>query len=256
MNTERIAVMPLHDPDGQLFPHLEKSVPQLERLFGETIIRVTTPTVQAQAEWVNWLERQSFFYTIHNGSSNAVGEQFCELYAAAASRYAPDHILHLCFPDRVAYALQNEVREQFVADVQATSLADLPLLYQRTKKAWETHPTNYRVIESLATQIGELLFKRSLDLTWCHMAMRTQQLQQVLPHIVHSDLSVLAEIVVHYADQITTMDVDWLAWEDPFITGREAASLKYERENSLGETRKRLSYVIPTIRLLADSLQV
>lgn len=250
-----IAVMPLHDPGGQLFPHLERIAPQLGQLFGEIIIRVTTPTRQAQSEWMDWLGRQSVFHIVHNGECRAVGEQFRELYSAAVDRYAPDQILHLCFPDRIAYALQCEFRDQFVADIETINSADLPLLYQRSEKAWDTHPASYRAIENLATQLGELLFRRSLDLTWCHMAMRTQQLQQVLPHLAQKDLSVLAEIAIHHVDRTTTRDVDWLAWEDPYITGREATSLKRERENSPAETQKRLSYVLPTMRLLADTIE-
>jgi len=44
--------------------------------------------------------------------------------------------------------------------------------------------------------------------------------------------------------------VDWLAWEDPMILSRDAAELKRERENSLDETQKRLSYVLPMIETL------
>ena len=49
---------------------------------------------------------------------------------------------------------------------------------------------------------------------------------------------------------IRTKDVDWLAWEDPFLTGRDACQLKREREESLQETRKRLAYVIPMLQIL------
>ncbi len=44
--------------------------------------------------------------------------------------------------------------------------------------------------------------------------------------------------------------MDWLAWEDPFVLGREAAELKRERENSRAETYKRLSYAVPMIETL------
>jgi hypothetical protein len=247
-----IAVMPLHDPGGLLFAHLRRAVPQLEQLFGEIIIRVTTPTRTAQPEWLRWMEQQGIFCIITNGPGDLVGRQFCELYRAAAKRYSPDQILHLCFPDRVAYALGSEFREQFMADIRATSAQDLPLLYQRSECAWATHPENYRIIESLATQVGQLMLGRSLDLTWCHMVLQTEQLQQVLPHLAQSDLSVLAEILIHCADRVVTKDVDWLAWEDPFLDGSDAACLKQERENSLAETKKRLSYVIPTIGLIID----
>jgi hypothetical protein len=60
----------------------------------------------------------------------------------------------------------------------------------------------------------------------------------------------VAEMILHIQDRVKTRDVDWLAWEDPFILSRDALELKTERENSLEETQKRLSYVIPMVELL------
>jgi hypothetical protein len=60
----------------------------------------------------------------------------------------------------------------------------------------------------------------------------------------------VAEMIFYLQDDIHTRDVDWLAWEDPFILSREAAELKCERENSLEETQKRLSYVLPMLETL------
>jgi hypothetical protein len=121
--------------------------------------------------------------------------------------------------------------------------ADVPLLFQRSGKAWSTHPKNYREVEHLATRAGELLLDRSLDLTWCHLVVQAQQLRQVLPHVGRPDLSMLAEMVLQLGDGVSTRDVDWLAWEDPFLSGRQADDLRREREGSVEETRKRLSCV-------------
>ena len=57
-------------------------------------------------------------------------------------------------------------------------------------------------------------------------------------------------MVLLLIDRIHTQDVDWLAWEDPFILTRDAQQLKAERENSQQETYKRLTYVIPMLQLL------
>ena len=62
----------------------------------------------------------------------------------------------------------------------------------------------------------------------------------------------LGEMVLLLLDLLSTKEVDWLAWEDPFILGRDPQELKVERENSIGETRKRLAYVIPTLALLYE----
>lgn len=60
----------------------------------------------------------------------------------------------------------------------------------------------------------------------------------------------VAEMILHLQDDIHTREVDWLAWEDPFIFERDADELKRERENNLEETQKRLSYVLPIVELL------
>jgi hypothetical protein len=62
----------------------------------------------------------------------------------------------------------------------------------------------------------------------------------------------VAEMILKLQHDIQTREVDWLAWEDPFIEGRDADELKRERENSLAETRKRLSYVLPMVELLTQ----
>ena len=60
----------------------------------------------------------------------------------------------------------------------------------------------------------------------------------------------VAEMIFYMQDEIKTRDVDWLAWEDPFLLSRDSAELKHERENSLDETNKRLRYVLPMIETL------
>lgn len=248
-----VAVMPLHDPEGMVLPHLKQITPQLKRVFGRALVSVTAATREAQPARMDRLEAEGFFRVITNHRPGmAVGDQFRALYADAVNACEPDRILHLCFVDRVAFALQGEYRGQFLADVGAVTEADVPLLFQRSEKAWRTHPRNYRTVEQIATRVGEMLFDRLLDLTWCHLVVQGRQLARVLPRVGRSDLSMLAEILLGLGDRVRTRDVDWLAWEDPFISGREADGLRREREASVAETRKRLSYVIPTLQVLAE----
>jgi hypothetical protein len=250
-----VAVMPSHDPEGIVLPHLFRSTPQLERIFDLTIVRITTATQDAQRTNVDLIKSERAFWVIRNQPGTPVGEQFRALYAHAAETCDPEQILHLCFPDRVAFALQGKYREQFIADVRSVTDADVPLLFQRSERAWDTHPENYRQVEGIATRVGELLLGRSLDWTWCHLVVKAQQLKDVLPQIRRQDLTVLGEILLELGESVNTQDVDWLAWEDPFIWGRGAEELKSEMENSVSETNKRLSYVIPTLQLLAGSVQ-
>ena len=63
----------------------------------------------------------------------------------------------------------------------------------------------------------------------------------------------VAELPLVLRETIQTQEVDWLAWEDPFIMACEAHSLREAREQSREETRKRLRYVIPMLELLYAS---
>jgi hypothetical protein len=123
----------------------------------------------------------------------------------------------------------------------------------RSTAAWATHPRNYRDCEWMAIHTGELLFGRTLDFFWGYFVVTAGQLASVLSRVRSHDWGMQAEIVLQLRAQLTTREVDWLAWEDPFFEGGDAAALKQARENSLAETRKRLDYVIPTLQILLES---
>lgn len=247
-----VLVMPVHDPEGQMLPHLKAVTPQLKRVFGRAFVSITPQTRDAHAEHITWLEEEAFFRAGFTQPGDPIGKQFLSLYTRAVKSCYPEEILHLAFSDRVAFALQSGYREQFIADVQAVKAEAVPLLFQRSELAWHTHPRNYREIEHIATRVAELVLKRALDLTWCHLAIQARQLGEVLPRVRNTDLSVLAEIVLRLKEKVGTKDVDWLAWEHPFIEARDAEHLRREHESSVKETQKRLSYVIPIIQLLSE----
>ena len=100
-----------------------------------------------------------------------VGEDFAALYRNAAATCRPDQVLHLCYIDRVAYALQSEHRDRFVDDVLAVKPRQTPLVFHRSKLAWSTHPRNYLEIEAMVTTAGEWLLGQSLDFAWCHITL-------------------------------------------------------------------------------------
>jgi hypothetical protein len=146
--------------------------------------------------------------------------------------------------------LRTGYREQFLADADSLRQEHLPLIFHRSEKAWATHPKNYFELESFITDIGQTLFGKSLDYGWCHFVIQAEQLKEIMPLIKKHDLSMVAEMIMHIQAEVKTREVDWLAWEDPFILGRDANELKRERENSLAETQKRLAYVLPIVELL------
>lgn len=247
-------VMPMHDPTGLLFPHLLAITPHLRELFGRAIISIPPTTRAQQADWVEQVATDDFFIVCEFTKSQPVGDEFVQLYAHAATICSPDTLLHLCFIDRVAYALQSPYRAQFIADIQILRPDEVPLIFQRSATAWATHPRNYRALEEVVMVVGEGYFQQTLDFTWCHLVVPAGQLQAILPQVRRHDLAICAELVLLLKETIRTKEVDWLAWEDPFILNRDPHQLKQEREQSPAETQKRLTYVLPMIEAIHQFL--
>ena len=240
----------MNDPAGLLFPRLRAVNADLKTLFETVHLSVPLDTQRRFPQEMAWLTTESFYQVLYYDRELAVGDDFLTLYAAAARSSAPDQVVHLCYIDRVAFALQTAYRDRFIHDVTSLPRGDAPLIFQRSPAAWETHPRNYYDFESMVTLTGQRLFGRSLDFCWCHLAIPAGRLREILPLVTRRDMAHVAEYVLAIRDEVRTAAVDWLAWEDPFIFGRNPAELKLEREQSLRETHKRLAYVIPMLELL------
>jgi hypothetical protein len=182
-----------------------------------------------------------------------VGDQFLSLYRAAAATSDADRLLHLCFVDRLLFALDGPYRETFLKDMEAVQSAPKPVVFARSAQAWATHPANYRAIEGFVTTLGELLFGLRLDFAWCHVTIRAGRLAAILSDVQNHDLSVMAELILAVRNDVVVQEVDWLAWEDPFILGRAPDALRLEREASHAETQKRLSYAVPMMQALVNA---
>ena len=161
-----VIVMPMNDPDGLMFPHLRAITPPLKSVFANAFVSVPRPTREKQPEQIAWLKSDAFFQALYHDADVSVGEDFLSLFAHAASSCRPSQLLHLCFVDRVAFALQTGHRKSFIADVQSVMPIDAPLIFARSESAWATHPRNYRQLEHMITQTGEILFSQSLDFAW------------------------------------------------------------------------------------------
>ena len=232
-----------------MFPHLLAILPDLKAHFERAYISPPLST-QQHAGTIRQLLADDFFTVLLVDREMQIGEDFTYLYQCAADAAPPDQIIHLCYLDRVAFALKSEYRDEFLRDIDSLTATDVPLIFQRSEFAWATHPENYRQLEGIVTTVGKNLFGRELDYAWCHIAAPAKQLRKIMPKVKNPDLSVVAEMIFYLQDNVHTRNVDWLAWEDPFILARDAAALKHERENSLEETNKRLRYILPMIETL------
>jgi hypothetical protein len=240
---------PYNDPDGTMLPHIQTILPDLKNHFDHAYVSAPPPSFELLKQ-KNLIHADSFFTVFPVDENMLIGESFATLYRGAAEAAPPEQPLHLCYPDRMAFALEGEYRDAFLADVDSLSANDLPLIFQRSQIAWETHPKNYWELEGLVTTVGSHLFSRELDYAWCHIVVRAGQLREVMSRVRNPDLSMVAEMIFYIQANVTTREVDWLAWEDPFIFEREAAELKQEREKSVAETQKRLNYVLPMLETL------
>lgn len=240
-----VLAFPFNDFDGTMFHHVQVILPDLKNHFEKAYI-----STFASTDSIHHLQADDFFKIVPIDANMQVGEHFAYLYQHAAEIAHPEQIIHLCYLDRLSFALECEHRDAFLADIDALSPADVPLVFQRSQAAWETHPQNYHDLEGMVTTVGHYLFGRNLDYAWCHIAIYSEQLREIMSLIKNPDMSMVAEMVFYIQKDIKTRDVDWLSWEDPFILARDAAELKCERENSFDETNKRLKYVLPMIETL------
>jgi hypothetical protein len=242
---------PFNDPDGTMFQHLQVILPDLKRHFERAYICPPLATL-GHLDHMQQLQSDNFFTIFPIDRAMQLGEHFAYLYRLTAETAPADQIIHLCYLDRLSFALAGEYRKSFLEDIDSLSANNLPLIFQRSQLAWQTHPRNYRELEGIVTTVGCNLFGRELDYAWCHIVARADQLREIMSLIRNLDLSMVAEMIFYLQDEIQTREVDWLAWEDPFILSRDPAELKRERENSLGETKKRLNYVLPMIQTLTQ----
>ena len=240
---------PFSDPDGKMFDHLQTILPSLKEHFEHAYISPPLSTWK-HVDNMQHLQADDFFTIFRVDHELKIGAHFAHLYQRAADAAPAQQILHLCYLDRLAFALEGDCRSSFLKDIDSLSVGDMPLIFQRSQDAWESHPQNYRELEGIVTVVGRNLFGRELDYAWCHLVVCAGQLREIMPFVKNQDLSMVAEMIFYLQENIQTRDVDWLAWEDPFVLSRDPIQLKQERENSLEETRKRLSYVLPMIDTL------
>jgi hypothetical protein len=242
-----VMVSPFHDPDGWIYNYLRMITPTLKRHFAKVFLSISPPTQQRQPEMVAWAQADPFFAINFNRPETLPGDHYLSGYRHAVEAYVSDRIFHLCDLDRIAFALNTSHRNAYLADVQFANAKarNAPVLFQRSEQAWSTYPKNYRRIEHLIIQVGELLFSEMYDFAWSYMVMRSGQLETLLPNIKSHDFGILIEIVLMLREQLVRKSVDWLAWEDPYIFGRDPGELRQARDSSREETWKRLRGMLP-----------
>jgi hypothetical protein len=55
-----VIAMPVHDPEGQMLPHLKAVTPQLKRVFGRAFVSITPQTRNTHASTPPGWKKKSF----------------------------------------------------------------------------------------------------------------------------------------------------------------------------------------------------
>jgi hypothetical protein len=245
--------LPVHDQDGRVLGRLLECAPQLPGLFQSAFLSLTPATLAAHPGLVERLCENCYFQVFTPQAPEEVGAHFHTFYSWAVAQIPPGSLVHLAFPDRLAFALLTEHTSDFRREITSLRLADTPLIYERSERAWQTHPANYRELEAMVVRAGELLDGRRIDYAWCHMVVECSRLQSALRQTSQHNWAFVSELLLRLGPGVKTKSVDWLAWEDAFILGVEAEALKRQRENNPKETRKRMAYVGQMLQFLATA---
>ena len=126
-----------------MFGRLQVILPDLKEHFERAYICPPLST-QTHVQHMQQLLAEDFFTVFPIDRDLQIGEHFAYLYQRAAEAAPLEQIVHLCYLDRLAFALEGEHRKAFLRDIDALSSSDVPLIFERSPVAWATHPQNYR----------------------------------------------------------------------------------------------------------------
>src|SRR5215510_13640248 len=115
---------PFNDPDGMMFHHLQAILPDLKKHFECAYICPPLSTWQ-NIDHMQQLQADDFFMIFPVNRETQIGEHFAYLYERSADIAPPDQIIHLCYLDRLAFALEGKYRDSFLSDIDSLSANDL-----------------------------------------------------------------------------------------------------------------------------------
>ena len=243
-------VFPYHDPNKNFNKILLKNLPLLQEIFGGICISATPSTVKLNGEFLQTLADAGCM-VYRNKDNTHFGDHFRNGLRIYQKNFKNDHV-YFGFIDRVLFVLETKFRNSFIKDVSKKYKEDL-ITFSRTKKAWQTHPRDYYIIENIAADAGKIFFNKELDWFWCGAMMSNKLVAQILDESKAKDLALHTEFVlINFANggKFKNIKVDWQAWEDPFWAKKEGKKIK----KNLSEDSKifRLNYIANSLKLFAE----
>ena len=133
-------------------PIQDQSVPEI--LKGRDLIGIAnTGTGKTAAFLIPIIE------TVYKNKKNSnIGDHFRNALSMSLKGIKENESIFFSYIDRVLYILESEYKKQFVEDLRKTRLDKLTV-FERSTKAWNTHPENYRNMEQFIKRLGTFLMK-------------------------------------------------------------------------------------------------
>jgi hypothetical protein len=248
-----ILTVPYHDPDGRFNAVFEQRLDDLYAAFEGICLSITPQTEASNGDFVHYLQERGCRIMSHP-SGSTIGDHLRGAMRLAV-RYAHDgQAILYGFLDRLLFALDTEWRDPCLQDLR-TYQDRACVIFDRSPSAWDSHPANYREMEEMVSRAGEWLYGEYLELGLCALLLSRASADVIAQQSVSPLVAALGEwILIAMANDIpiTTVKVDWLAWEDPFWEGIAPHVLKEQREHSPQETRKRITMMSPFMLLMTE----
>ena len=169
-----IVAMPIHDIDGVLTEEILERVSILKMIFRKAVVSITPATEEKNPDLVKKLKKHSFFKVILNKKGTRFGDHYLAAFKGAVKTAQKGEIVHFCNQDRLIFIIDNYL-DIFKKDLKSKKTT----IFQRSDKAWQSHPINYQAIESMATDLGFKLFGKKFDFFWCSFSMSRENLGKI-----------------------------------------------------------------------------
>lgn len=187
---------------------------------------------------------------------NKEGTTLGDYFRGALKIYSANRLrgpVYYGFIDRVLFDLETKYKNSFIEDVSKNYKEDL-VIFSRSEKAWKSHPKDYFALENMVTETGKVFINKEVDWTWCGAMFKPKIIKPILVKSKSLDFSVLTEfILINHClgGTLKSIEVDWLAWEDPFWAKKDKTFNPAKKFNNKEKTF-RLEYCINCLKLFLD----
>ncbi|MDZ7612004.1 MAG: hypothetical protein U5L10_04535 [Candidatus Moranbacteria bacterium] len=244
-------IFPYHDPQKKFNYHLNKNIGLLKEIFSEILVSATFPTIKDNQEGINFLKKNGCI-VFKNDENTQIGDHFRSGLQLFLDR-PKDGYAYFGFIDRIIFDLESKHKESFIKDISEETSKDL-VIFARSKKAWDTHPKDYYLIEKIIGDTGKILFDKDFDWVWCGIKLNKSTAKTILEKSTSKDFSVMPEFVLvslFNKLKLENKEVEWQEWEGFFWS--KIQNKRTTKALSKKEKIFRLGYVNNSIHLFLNS---